>query len=194
MRRPIHCQDTKETALTYKEYLTTEHWKRLRERYNHKGKACGICRCQGLMNLHHKNYKRLGREQKGDVVLLCSECHTFVHYCIEKKKSEITKTTKMLKDVVMGRMRIEKLKPPRVKKRQFSLRKILSSGLPATLHHSIHASVNNWFKEGLSVDEVIGKYETRKKRDIAMLELYNKNKPLAKVLIRKLGKYYVPHR
>jgi len=191
MRRPIRCQDTKEVVNTYKEYLATEHWRLLRKRYVHVGKVCGICKCDGQMNLHHRTYKHLGQEHKRDVILLCSECHGFLHYCVDKKKTEISRVTRRLKETVNGRIRVEKLIPPKVvRKRQFSLRRIPSSGLPATLHHSIHASVGNWLKKGATVNEVIKKYEKRKKRDVAMLELYKQNKYLVRSLVERLARDY----
>ena len=39
---------------------------------------CGRCRRQlrrGVWQLHHKSYKRLGREWLTDVVALCTLCH-----------------------------------------------------------------------------------------------------------------------
>lgn len=64
----------------YQAYLRSEGWRMLR--------AAVICRAKGLcercgkwpvVNVHHLNYERLGREQLGDLLGVCSKCHQELH-------------------------------------------------------------------------------------------------------------------
>ncbi|KKN47688.1 hypothetical protein LCGC14_0660110 [marine sediment metagenome] len=68
--------------LTYSEYLRTNHWRTTRKRFwNSKlhRKKCYACKEKGQLDVHHKSYKRLGREKLNDFILLCRECHSLAH-------------------------------------------------------------------------------------------------------------------
>lgn len=66
--------------LPYAEYLQTEHWQKLRrvclERsYN----ACNRCGSSVFLQVHHRNYERLGQERMIDLEVLCDSCHKKEH-------------------------------------------------------------------------------------------------------------------
>jgi 5-methylcytosine-specific restriction endonuclease McrA len=91
---PVTCKDTGETVCNYKEYLSTRHWKNLKDRFfksklyrsakyyksiGGMGGACLICSKTDELHVHHRTYKRLGREWLQDLLAICSECHGDLH-------------------------------------------------------------------------------------------------------------------
>lgn len=73
----------KELTPEYRKHITSEKWKKLRERVIAKrGKKCQKCRSTTRpLQLHHKHYDTFGNERMKDVRLLCMDCHI-----IEDKK------------------------------------------------------------------------------------------------------------
>ncbi len=66
-------------------------------RKKHKKLLCEFCRCsKNVLHLHHRTYKRLGKEYLGDVVLLCEYCHLKVHK-IHKEGKNLWEATKALR-------------------------------------------------------------------------------------------------
>ena len=65
----------------YKEYLKTDKWKKKREEaFNHYGNCCALCSSDKNINIHHRNYDNLGKENvKTDLIVLCQECHEIFH-------------------------------------------------------------------------------------------------------------------
>src|SRR5262249_9373679 len=56
-------------------------WRTRQAVYEQAGHACE--RCGGAerpLQLHHRHYGSLGREEPGDLELLCDKCHRDVHY------------------------------------------------------------------------------------------------------------------
>jgi 5-methylcytosine-specific restriction endonuclease McrA len=68
--------------ISYKEYLLTDHWKDVRNRF-WKSKLhhykCYVCEAKQNLQVHHKSYKRIGKEKLNDLVLLCGNCHNETH-------------------------------------------------------------------------------------------------------------------
>jgi hypothetical protein len=63
-------------ALPYGEYLKTDHWQGCRERaFSHYGTACCLCGYTSHLEVHHRNYSRLGAEHLEDLIVLCRRCH-----------------------------------------------------------------------------------------------------------------------
>ena len=65
----------------YAEYLESDHWRSLRqwalERASYR---CQICNTSVLtLHVHHRTYARVGAELPGDLIVLCSECHSTFH-------------------------------------------------------------------------------------------------------------------
>ncbi len=64
----------------YSDYLKTEHWRALAERVKEQaGRRCQICNSGGRLEGHHRTYDNLGAELPGDVIALCSDCHSKFH-------------------------------------------------------------------------------------------------------------------
>lgn len=67
--------------MKYSEYLKSPHWQETRrKRLDKDGDACVLCGSKENLNVHHRNYRNVGKEDvENDLVTLCTECHTFVH-------------------------------------------------------------------------------------------------------------------
>lgn len=65
---------------TYGQYLTSEHWREIKEQYRNSGlqQDCFVCHDPNV-DLHHKTYKRLGEERLDDLVPLCRLHHEAAH-------------------------------------------------------------------------------------------------------------------
>jgi 5-methylcytosine-specific restriction endonuclease McrA len=77
--------------MTYREYLKSAHWQSLRERKKTRDadrRKCLICKETQSLHLHHKTYKRLGKEYLGDVIWLCKDCHYLVHQIMKKRPTK----------------------------------------------------------------------------------------------------------
>lgn len=64
---------------SYKEYLKSEHWQNVRRKRLSNGRKCEYCGNGEFIEVHHKTYKRLGRERYSDLMLLCHNHHTALH-------------------------------------------------------------------------------------------------------------------
>lgn len=64
----------------YREYLASPHWKDVRRRYrtSKKPQGCAVCG-ERWSELHHRTYRRLGRERLSDLVPLCRQHHEAAH-------------------------------------------------------------------------------------------------------------------
>lgn len=115
----IYCKDTGETVDTYKEYLYTEHWRKLRsvvyERYKHRCVECQKELPLDFLNVHHKTYANVGDEQMEDLILVCSRCHAKLHGITEIKPQ---KKTKRIKKKAKRKPKKNKTKKQDQKKRQ----------------------------------------------------------------------------
>jgi hypothetical protein len=74
---------------TYRGYLKSTHWADVRSRFfrsklvsrTTEGRiCCGACgKCDVRLSVHHRTYKRLGREWMMDLMMVCDDCHSEVH-------------------------------------------------------------------------------------------------------------------
>lgn len=69
----------------YQLYLQSRHWRDIRARYYKSGrpKECYVCGSKEQLHLHHRTYKRVGRERLKDLILLCKDCHGDLHDWLE---------------------------------------------------------------------------------------------------------------
>ncbi len=72
--------------MDYKTYIRSPEWYEVRSRYRASKlpqtcKACG----ETKVELHHKTYKRLGRERLTDLVPLCRKHHQQAHDLVKAK-------------------------------------------------------------------------------------------------------------
>lgn len=71
-------------AIPYAEYLRTEHWQRKRsDAIGLAGNRCRICNAApsptNLLDVHHRTYENRGNEERGDLTVLCRDCHERFH-------------------------------------------------------------------------------------------------------------------
>lgn len=61
--------------ISYKNYLLTPHWKKIKEYTYKKYKACRWCGNKENLNIHHLTYEHLWHEDDRDLIVLCEYCH-----------------------------------------------------------------------------------------------------------------------
>ena len=92
---------------TYREYLNSPHWADLKKRFytsrfvrraKYGMPRCFACCRFGIpMEVHHRTYKRLGKERLQDLALMCGDCHEAAHRAhAEKPYDGLWKATKRL--------------------------------------------------------------------------------------------------
>lgn len=66
--------------MNYKEYLQSDHWGfvKAKKLYFCK-KQCCICESKSRLEVHHKTYKNLGKEDLDDLIIVCRICHQSIH-------------------------------------------------------------------------------------------------------------------
>ena len=78
--------------MDYKRYIRSSAWKATRKRaIEHYGEKCGECGRTEHIEVHHKNYDRLGCEQINDLEILCSDCHSVRHEDRFRRSDAITR-------------------------------------------------------------------------------------------------------
>ena len=64
----------------YHVYLASVAWHRKCEEAKARaGQRCQLCAAVEGLEVHHNEYKRLGREEPYDLVVLCAPCHRHHH-------------------------------------------------------------------------------------------------------------------
>ena len=155
--------------INYQEFLNSGLWKEFRAVLYKRDKPtrCSICKKKSpYFSLHHRTYKRILDPK--NVVWVCDVCHKSIHD--KKEKSIHFETDRLLLEINGTKNK---------KQRVGGLDIIPSSGLPATLHHSIHASgLVNKVRNGESVEECVSSYYSRKlrKMDELMIGLLEQNR------------------
>ena len=71
----------KEFSAEYLDYIESDEWREKAElRKKIDGYRCVMCGAREGLQVHHRNYKKLGCEDvMRDLVTLCPDCHTMVH-------------------------------------------------------------------------------------------------------------------
>jgi hypothetical protein len=60
----------------YTEYIQSRKWaERKRRLFRKRGYACEMCGAHGPVEVHHKDYTRLGHELDEDLLIVCKACH-----------------------------------------------------------------------------------------------------------------------
>lgn len=76
--------------MPYKDYLQTDHWKRIRNSMLMlNGARCSGLPCgsgdsfwgggEHMLHVHHLSYKNRGAEKYADLALVCDDCHAAIH-------------------------------------------------------------------------------------------------------------------
>jgi hypothetical protein len=64
----------------YLAYLRSSTWREIAQRIKEKyGNKCAICNRTGALNVHHRTYENIFREQDEDLICLCNKCHSKFH-------------------------------------------------------------------------------------------------------------------
>lgn len=80
----------------YREYLKTKQWKFFRQQaLDFYGRKCNKCESNLRLEVHHKHYKNLGKEELKDVEILCKNCHRLHH---KRKKLTNPKPSKYMRN------------------------------------------------------------------------------------------------
>jgi 5-methylcytosine-specific restriction endonuclease McrA len=119
---------------SYRDYLKSEHWQSFRKKFfasikarqmreKYGGLRCEFCEASGILHLHHRTYKRLGKEWLGDVVLICENCHNLVHSKARQPKVTLWRATKKIRRYVTKKT-----------KRKAKKKKETDAGLTRTSH------------------------------------------------------------
>lgn len=63
-------------SVEYKDYMRSYAWvQRKRRLYAKRGRVCEMCGAASYLEVHHKNYDRLGHELDDDLLIVCVDCH-----------------------------------------------------------------------------------------------------------------------
>ena len=64
----------------YEWYLSSAKWQgKRRLKLAEVGNKCEECGAEGVLDVHHKTYARLGAEELADLEVLCRPCHEKRH-------------------------------------------------------------------------------------------------------------------
>lgn len=75
--------------IEYAAYLRSAHWLEFRQKaIDWADNRCQLCNDNTPLQVHHRDYSRLGKERLNDVIALCVGCHRIFHDRIGKPKSE----------------------------------------------------------------------------------------------------------
>lgn len=67
-------------ASKYPEYIRSREWMGRRRLAITRARCrCQLCNSPDNLEVHHRTYERLGREDPEDLTVLCSECHGLFH-------------------------------------------------------------------------------------------------------------------
>lgn len=72
--------------MNYKAYLQSDEWKEKRKRFlSHKNKKnCFVCGDgHSRLDIHHGNYRKIGKETCCNVFAVCRPCHDLVHALVD---------------------------------------------------------------------------------------------------------------
>lgn len=63
----------------YTAYLLSGEWIEKAKREKEINPNCSVCNRRGILHVHHRTYVRCGNEERGDLIVLCSDCHALFH-------------------------------------------------------------------------------------------------------------------
>jgi len=82
----------------YETYLKSDDWAQLKiDLFNLRGRKCEMCGSKKSICVHHLTYKNIYKEEPGDLIILCSLCHSKEHKLIKTKKVQIIKYSTRIK-------------------------------------------------------------------------------------------------
>jgi len=71
----------------YQSYIASAEWKAKREsRLQFDGYECQTCESKDNLEVHHRHYRNLGKEEMDDLITLCNECHEAITSVIRRRR------------------------------------------------------------------------------------------------------------
>lgn len=93
----------------YRDYLTTDHWRRTRQRaLKERGQRCEACGSTRALHVHHRSYQRVGEEGIEDLRILCHACHQLAHDTRTQRHAPLTTATDI---VITGTRSLDTAEP-----------------------------------------------------------------------------------
>lgn len=74
---------------SYQQYLNSELWA-ANKRALQLTHRCWICGSRRALHTHHRSYQNLGREQPGDLLILCAAHHRGLHRLARARKLRLS--------------------------------------------------------------------------------------------------------
>lgn len=88
-------QTTQSYKQKYDEYIKSQEWAEIKnDLYEIRGKRCERCGSKKFLQVHHKTYERVFKEEPGDLEILCGGCHQNEHGLLAKKPINDKKNVK----------------------------------------------------------------------------------------------------
>jgi len=107
-KRYYHCRKFKERLKnlgfqSYKDYLKSEHWKKINKKYKKSRfpQHCIVC-SNKRFQLHHRSYARIGNEYLTDFIPLCQKCHQEIHNYLNENLSKTVNATHRIIRIVFN--------------------------------------------------------------------------------------------
>lgn len=114
--------------VNYLEYINSQAWQRTRYRYRTSklSQNCYCCeRSDVPMDLHHKTYKSLGKENLNHLTKVCRSCHNMIHEIAKEKRIHIWIATKIVRNTFRRKqIKIEK-KQQKIVKKQLAIQQTI---------------------------------------------------------------------
>lgn len=162
---------------SYKKYLNSDEWKQVRsDVFEKRGHHCVFCKSIHKIQAHHLVYHKSHFKEKDirDIIPVCFECHSEITKIREDEQTNDFRATEIFRDRYYPNQNFSggnKNKKYNIKLRVLSTRIVKRSGLPETLHHSLHAYGYKW--RHIGSEAFILWYESSKsKYDPKMYEIY----------------------
>lgn len=74
-------------TMPYAEYLQTEEWLHKREQALTRDEyRCRMCNTSENLQVHHRTYRRRGKEEPTDLTTLCDSCHEHFHTRVKQQE------------------------------------------------------------------------------------------------------------
>lgn len=95
----------------YVVYLQSDHWQTTRKaalaRALHR---CQVCNRDKNLDVHHRTYERVGREDAADLTVLCRDCHSLFHgernICHSRKPRKQAQAKSEIQSKVLGALNL----------------------------------------------------------------------------------------
>jgi 5-methylcytosine-specific restriction endonuclease McrA len=74
----------------YQQYLESDVWQRTRRHKLEEAQyRCELCNSSTRLQVHHRDYSRIGNERLTDLTVLCDECHERHHHKMPESRVKL---------------------------------------------------------------------------------------------------------